>query len=133
MQDGLVGGIHPLQREDRTESEPLERRQLEAVSLAGKVGERVRTGIAIVGSVRQLAYATRVQHDYKPPPQALTVRVDHAAGQITSERSSGEHASQPTFGKWATGRIRRSLANSARDDSASAAAGGGRDTRPRWP
>jgi hypothetical protein len=63
VEDRLRGRRDPLQRQDRAEPEPLQRRQLEPAGQLRKVLERVGAGVAVVGRVRERAGADRVEHD----------------------------------------------------------------------
>ena len=63
MDHRIVGRRHALDRDDRAEPEPPERRQIEPADPFGEVAERVRARVSVGVGVRQSADSTGI-HDY---------------------------------------------------------------------
>ena len=63
MDDRIRRRGNPPQREDRTESERLERRQVQAAGELGEVRERVGARVAVRCRVRQRPDSAGVHHD----------------------------------------------------------------------
>ena len=55
---------HALDRDDRAEPEPPERRQIEPADALGEVAEGVRTGVSVGVGVRQSADSAGIHHDH---------------------------------------------------------------------
>jgi len=71
MQTTMDGGVrarrHPAKRNDRAQSEHLERRQIQATERLGEVRQRVGPRVAVCRRVRQRAHAARVDHQHERP------------------------------------------------------------------
>jgi hypothetical protein len=65
VHDRVGGRRHALDRDDRAEPEPFQRRQVEAAHPLGQVAQRVGAGVALVEvGVGQGSHPAGVEHDH---------------------------------------------------------------------